>query len=198
MQNYEYIIASLPILSHDWKANAHLDPEEVIAGIREDLSASDQKLVDLLLSGFQADNLTQEFYDAALKSRDSFIRQYFDFDLHVRNAKVRYLNKALGRLPEQDTLAASEEWEEEAAAEEVLSRQDLLEREYGLDTLMWDKVDSITLFDYFDIDAILGFIARLQIVARWLRLDEKTGREMFRRLVEQVRGTFTGVKYNDK
>lgn len=196
MQNYEYIIASLPILAHDWKANSQLDPDAVIAEIKEGCSKSDCRLIDLLLSGFDAANLTQEFYDAALSSKDGFIRQYFDFDLHLRNAKVRYLNEKLGRDPEQDTLQASEEYEDEEAMKEVLSREDLLERENGLDALTWDKVDSITTFDYFDIDAILGFIARMQIVNRWLKLDEKTGREMFRKLVDQVRGTFKGVNYN--
>ena len=38
----------------------------------------------------------------------------------------------------------------------------------------------------------------MMIIQRWLKLDEQTGREMFRRLVEEVRGTFKGVEYNDK
>ena len=198
MKNYEYIISSLPVLSQDWKGNASLDPDAVVEQIREACGESDRALVDQLLSGFKTENLTQEFYDRALGSRDRFIREYFDFDLHVRNAKVRYLNKALGREPEQDTLSAGEEFEEAGTVEEVLSKTDLLERENGLDSLMWDKVDGLTTFDYFDIGAILGFIARLQIVSRWLKLDESAGREMFRRLVEQVRGTFKGVTYNDR
>ena len=40
-----------------------------------------------------------------------------------------------------------------------------------MDDLMWSKIESITTFDYFDINVILGFIARLNIVARWLKLD---------------------------
>ena len=51
-------------------------------------------------------------------------------------------------------------------------------------------------FDYFDRDAILGFIAKLKITDRWLKLDEKTGRELFHRITEQVRASFKGVEYN--
>ena len=61
---------------------------------------------------------------------------------------------------------------------------------------MWEKINTLTTFNYFDIDAILGFITKMNIVARWFRLDEQTGREMFQKLVNEVRGTFKGVEYN--
>lgn len=61
---------------------------------------------------------------------------------------------------------------------------------------MWDKIDEMTTYDYFDIEAILGFLAKLHIVERWYILDEKTGREMFRKLVDEVRGTFKGVRFD--
>ena len=89
----------------------------------------------------------------------------------------------------------SEEFEEAAALDNVLGAGDILSRERGLDDLMWAKIDNLTLFNYFDIDVILGFIAKLNIVARWFKLDEQTGREMFKRLVDEVRGTFKGVEY---
>ena len=44
----------------------------------------------------------------------------------------------------------------------------------------------------------LGYVAKLKIVDRWLSLDEETGRELFRRLVSEVKGTFRGVHYDDK
>ena len=90
----------------------------------------------------------------------------------------------------------SEEFEEAPALENALNSADILSRERGLDDLMWAKIDNLTLFNYFDIDVILGFIAKLNIVARWFKLDEQTGREMFKRLVNEVRGTFKGVEYN--
>ena len=64
-----------------------------------------------------------------------------------------------------------------------------------MDALMWDAIGEMTRFNYFDLDVILGFIARLHIVARWLELDEQAGREMFVSLVDEVRSTFKGVEY---
>lgn len=99
-----------------------------------------------------------------------------------------HLNTALGRPAEKDAVSISvvkteEEFPEAVAVESVLALTDILAREKGLDDLMWNKIDSITLFNYFDINVILGFIAKLHIVARWYRLDEQTGREMFRNLL---------------
>ena len=92
--------------------------------------------------------------------------------------------------------AIAEEFEEAAALETILNTGDILSRERGIDDLMWEKINSLTIFNYFDIDAILGFITKLNIVARWYKLDEQTGREMFKKLVDEVRGTFNGVEYN--
>ena len=136
-----------------------------------------------------------EFYREAFSHRNAFLREYFRFDLNVRNAKVSYLNKALGRPAETDIfLRDGEEFEEEAKTDAVLATDDILARERGIDDLMWEKIDNLTTFDYFDIEAILGFIAKLQIVMRWRRLDPQTGREMFSRLVNEVRGSYTGVR----
>ena len=47
------------------------------------------------------------------------------------------------------------------------------------------------------MEAILAFVAKLKIVDRWLTLDEEQGKEMFKRLVDEVRGTFKGVNYQE-
>ena len=207
MNNYEYIIASLPDITTGWKfgeKGPHDYIEEIIALCCE----KDQKLIDFLMSGYMDENLNAEFYAKAITHKNRFIREYFRFDLNVRNAKVRYLNQALGRPADKDVLifpedapkevleAASEKFEEAQALDNVLNAGDILSRERGIDDLMWEKIDSLTIFNYFDIDVILAFITKLNIVARWFKLDEQTGREMFKRLVDEVRGTFKGVEYN--
>lgn len=202
MDNYYYIIASLPVLSHDWKPGEHT-PDAIRSEILEQCSAKDRRTIELLENGFSDENLTADFYRSALADRNRFIRDYFRFDLNVRNAKVRYLNEALGRDPKKDVIVLDEdepqdEFEEVSRLDAVLHGKDILERERGIDDLMWEKIDEMTTYDYFDIEAILGFLAKLHIVERWYILDEKTGREMFRKLVDEVRGTFKGVRFNAK
>ena len=207
MNNYAYIVASLPDITTGWKFGEK-GPQDYIEEIVSLCSEKDNELIDFLLSGYKDENLNTEFYSKALTHKDRFISEYFRFDLNVRNAKVKYLNKALDRPAEQDVLTFSEdapqtvldaveaEFEEAADLETILNAGDILSRERGIDDLMWEKISNLTTFNYFDIDAILGFITKLNIVARWYKLDEQTGREMFKRLVDEVRGTFKGVEYN--
>lgn len=199
MNNYYYIVASLPVLSHEWKPGAET-PQSIRQDILEQCSGKDRQLVMLLEDGFIDGNLTPDFYRTALAHRNRFIREYFRFDLSVRNAKVRYLNRALGRDPEKDTVvldedATEETFDEASSLDAILHGKDILERERGIDDLIWGKIDDLTTYDYFDIEAILGFLAKLHIVERWYTLDEQTGREMFRKLVDEVRWTFKGVRY---
>lgn len=196
MNNYEYIISSLPAISLDWKFGEGASFETYVDWIKSQLSEADIKVVDRLIDGYKDENLTREFYEAALKDSNRFLKEYYTFDLNVRNGKARFLNKAFERPLDQDTIKLETgEFAEGSRLGEALNAPDLLSRERGLDSLMWDKILEITTFDYFDLEAILGFIARLHIIGRWFALDEKTGREMFIRLVNEVRGTFKGVKY---
>lgn len=204
MDNYHYIVSSLPVLSQDFDF-ASCTPESIVDEILEQCSGKDRETIGFLMKGFEAGNLCADFYREALTHRDRFIREYFAYDLQARNARVRYLNRELERPADKDVLDINAdedlpaietgEFPEGPAIEAVLAGNDLLAREKGLDDLAWRKVDEITTFNYFDLDTILGFICKLQTAARWFRLDEATGREMFHRLVSEIRGTFQGVKY---
>ncbi|MBQ6763056.1 MAG: DUF2764 family protein [Bacteroidales bacterium] len=213
MSNFEYIIASLPYLTADFRYTDQAGFNSVISDIKRDLSEQDQDLVDFLLKGFSDKELDADFYARALRQRNKFLREYFRFDLNLRNAKVRYLNAQLGREPEQDVMTGEDpdapdvdidgfrfsggEFEEAAKADAILSGTDLVAREKGMDDLLWDKIDQLSVFHYFDIEAVLAYIAKLHIVTRWLNLDEEVGREQFRRLLKEVRGTYKGVNYTE-
>ncbi len=195
MANFEYLIAGLPDISPDWKGADGAAADALLQEIREMCSAKDNRLIDTLMDGYEDEKLNLDFYKAALASKDPFIRGYFRFDLNVRNAKVAYLNKALGRPAGTDIFMEDPgEFAEAQRLDAVLNTDDILARERGIDDLMWAKIDELTTFDYFDMDAVLGFIAKLHIVSRWLKLDDETGRRMFARLVEEVRGSYTGIR----
>ena len=204
MNNYYYIIAGLPELSRDWVCGDK-DADIMLEEIREQCSSRDRSVIDFLMKGYSAENLTPDFYAEALASGNGFIREWFRFDLCVRNTKVRYLNRELGRESGKDVIGlggddgiareGSLEFEEEGRLGQILDGSDILAREKGIDDLYWAKADELTTFHYFDLTVILGFIVKLKIIDRWMKLDEATGREMFRELVDEVRGTFAGVKY---
>ena len=196
MANYEYIVSSLPAVSREWKFGEGKTMEGYIAWIKSQLSDKDDKCVDLLLDGFREECLDKGFYEKALKDSNRFIREYFAFDLGFRNVKARFLNKVFGRPAAQDTIdLEAGVFSEAQKVEETLAGKDILARERGLDSIRWNKISELTTFSYFDLDAILGIIAKMSLIDRWRSLDVETGREMFQNLIDETRGTFSGVNY---
>ena len=200
MDNYAYIIASMPVLRPDDDKADNLVAQDLLDEIREQLSARDAAVLDQLLEGYDPEKLDAEFYRKALQHRNRFIRDWFRFDLNLRNLTVSYINDSLGRQEGQDQVKLegdeTEEFPEAAAAREVLNCGDILARERGLDELRWKKIDDLTILDSLDLEVILGFVAKLKIIDRWLQLDPDSGRALFRRLVEEVRSTYDNKKQN--
>ncbi|MBP5486300.1 MAG: DUF2764 family protein [Bacteroidales bacterium] len=196
MGNYEYIVSSLPALAIDWKFGEGTSFETYVSWIKSQLGNADIDTLDFLLSGYEESTLNKGFYETAFANPNQFIREFFRFDLNFRNAKARFLNKALGRPETMDTIDIPVgEFTEAGKLDEILSGTDLLAREKRLDSLVWDKINELTTFNYFDMDAILGFVARLHIIERWFSLDEETGRDMFIQLVEGLHDTAKSIKY---
>lgn len=210
MDNYHYIVSSLPVLTPEYRFGSET-PEEILEQIVSQCSEKDQEVISFLSKGLDATNLSEDFYREALCHKNRFVREYFRFDLIVRNAKVEYLNKELGREAGKDVVDVCSDKDDEAGAtiagidlgefayeaqlKAALESKDILSRERSMDLLYWDMIGEQTVFDWFSLETVLGFIAKLSIVSRWYRLDETTGREMFRSLVDEVRGTFKGVNY---
>ena len=214
MDNYEYIIASLPVLTPEYKYPEGENFDSCLEHIRAQLSEKDAAVLDTLLEGFRAQELTPDFYQRVLSHPCPFIREYFRFDLNSRNAKVEFLNQELGRPAGTDVMSGlggpedehldidlyrfrGGEFDEKADTEQALSLGSLLEREKALDQVAWNKIDSLATFHSFDLTAVLAHVAKLHIADRWLALDEARGRELFKQLVSEVRGTFQGVSYKE-
>ena len=70
----------------------------------------------------------------------------------------------------------------------VNDEQNLLEKEHKIDLVRWEQALELAGFDYFNINAILSYLARINIVARWSMLDPKRGREMLQRIMAELDG----------
>lgn len=108
MSNYEYIVASLPDITTGWKFGEK-GPEDYIEEIVSLCSDKDRELIGFFLDGYRDESLCTDFYARALTHDNVFIREFFRFDLNVRNTKVNYLNKALDRPAGKDILTFPEE-----------------------------------------------------------------------------------------
>ena len=189
MDNYVYIVAGLPELTSGFE-NSGFDYAAVKENIMELLSENDQQLVELMEEGFDESTLGAEFYDKAAKSKNRFLREYFDFDGRLRNMKVNYLAKRLGKNGEDFVVELPEaDFEEEKQIQDILADADFVDREQRMDNLKWEKASDIARMDYFNMNAILAFLVKAKTVQRWAELDPEKGEEMFHKLVKEIRGT---------
>ena len=189
MDNYVYIVAGLPELTSAYESSG-FDYASVKESIMELLSEKDRQLVELLEEGFNENTLGAEFYTRASASKNRFIREYFDFDGRLRNIKVQYLAKRLGKKGEGYMVELPEaDFEEENPIRAILEDTDFVDREQKMDELKWEKASDIARMDYFNMNAILAFLVKAKTVQRWAELDPVKGEEMFHKLVKEIRGT---------
>ena len=104
MSNYTYIIASLPDLAPDYRRGDR-PLQDYIQEIKSLCSEKDNAIIALIEEGFDKEKLNRDFYLKATSHANSFVRDYSLFDMNVRNAKVKYLNKALGRPKDKDVIS---------------------------------------------------------------------------------------------
>jgi hypothetical protein len=219
VNNYYYIIGGLPELAPGGDNNMFN-----YAAVREEIwkqcSPEDQKLIEFLEKGFDEESLTKDFYIKAQESHCIFVKRYFRLDRIIRNIKVTFLadklfkgdeteNKELIRkysvvLPsdhevefnENEGAAVALDNSETQNIDAIFHTSDILEKERKLDEFKWAKINEFTSFDFFDIDVILAFLVKGKLVERWNKLDRETGKALFKKLVDEVRGTFKGVEFN--
>jgi len=149
----------------------------------------------------------ESFYDLALSQNNDFIRYWFSFTRDFNNVLTALNCRRLGVDPA--TQLVGNNWLTEVlvksqAADFGLKREvdyidrliqatdisDVLERERKLDLIKWDMSVEFTTWDYFNINFILGFFVRAGIVHRWLKLDAKTGEELFRKLFDDLKSSY--------
>jgi hypothetical protein len=77
-----------------------------------------------------------------------------------------------GELPWIDALLS-------ALADDV----NMLDKEHRIDQIRWEHTEEMTAFDYFNIDVVLAYLIRINLVHRWCALDVERGRAMYKQLV---------------
>ena len=201
MENYHYIIAGLPelVLNADNKGFSY---DEIRESIYMSSGEKDRRLMEWFDFGQDESNLNPHFYRAAFKNKNRFIRQYFALDLEIRNRKVDFVagkmnldgQKYKVATKSSVDLGLSEEQLEKLSG--IFSNKNILEKEQLLDKFKWDYITDMNPYGTFNMDVILAFLAKGKLIDRWNKLDKKTGEEMFRKLVDEVRGTFKGIENN--
>ena len=198
MGNYHYIIAGLPelVLNGDNKAFSY---DAVRESIYNSSTEKDRRFIEWFDFGTDEENLNAHFYRAAMNCKNRFIRLYFALDLEIRNRKVDYVASKMERNADSYKVCPAKNVdlnlseEQLARLQAIFANKNILEKEQQLDSFKWDYISGLNGYGEFNMDVILAFLAKGKLIDGWNKLDAKAGEEMFRKLVDEVRGTFKGI-----
>ena len=198
MGNYHYIIAGLPelVLNADNKAFSY---DSVREQIYLSSTEKDRRFIEWFDFGTNEDNLNAHFYRAAMNCKNRFIRLYFALDLEIRNRKVDFVAGKMERSGDaykvqvKNDIDLNLNEEQLTRLQSIFANKNILEKEQLLDKFKWDYISGLNGYGEFNMDVIISFLAKGKLIDRWNKLDRKAGEEMFRKLVDEVRGTFNGI-----
>lgn len=199
MGNYHYIIAGLPelVLNGDNKAFSY---DAVRESIYNSSTEKDRRFIEWFDFGTDEENLNAHFYRAAMNCKNRFIRLYFALDLEIRNRKVDYVASKMERNADSYKVCPAKNVdlnlseEQLARLQAIFANKNILEKEQMLDKFKWEFISDLNPYGTFDMDVILAFLAKGKLIDRWNKLDRAAGEAMFRKLVDEVRGTFHGIE----
>ena len=151
-------------------------------------------------------SLFEAYYEECAQSKCRFLREWSSFDRTLRNILAAAVARSQSRPIEEVTIGEGdvvEQLQRSSAADfglrgeyafvdgvivAVNDEQNLLEKERKIDLIRWNEAGELVTFDYFDINAVMAYLVKVNMVARWSVLDVRHGREMFERLLADLDG----------
>ncbi len=164
---------------------------------------------------FEAE-LFAAYYELCREQGGAFLRAWSEFDRTLRNVTAAVTARTLNRSIEEATVGEGDIVEQlkrssaadfglrgelqyvDAVITAVNDESNLVEKEHKIDQIRWNEAAELSTFDYFTADAVLAYLVRVNIVARWTRLDPARGREMFERLMKELDGKHAIEPRNDE
>ncbi len=151
--------------------------------------------------------LTYLFYKEMLDDDNDFISWWYELQMNTRNIlaalncrkySLNVEHHIIGNNEAADTLRKSHAKDFGLSnkldyAEDVIGwgrLEDIQERELAIDKFLWEYLDENIFFEYFTIERILAFVLKTSIVERWLLLDKEQGKEMFKKLIEELQKSY--------
>ena len=192
-------------LDEELRQPSHL-AEPIAKVVRAYASPESEDAEDLDLTQPFAKTLMTAYSKACESSKSRLLREWSKMDRTIRNIVAATVARQQGVAVEQvvvgedsivESLSRSSAADFGLRAElpfveqlvaAVADERNMVEKERKIDNIRWAELSELTTFDYFDLNAVIAYLVKVNMVARWVALDAKVGREMFDRLVAELDG----------
>jgi hypothetical protein len=147
--------------------------------------------------------ITELYYAYVTGLGNDFAREWYSFEMDLNNILTASHCKKYQLSIEPELIGSNELTEKLAKSnardfgignefpkiEQILrtvEETDLLTKEKKIDMIKWEFLDERTFFHYFTVEKIFAYLLKLEMIARWIKLDKKTGEELFNRLLTEL------------
>lgn len=153
---------------------------------------------------FPEDAMALRYFEYAMKCPNKMMASWFRLNFDITNVLTAMIarkngwnvsNYVLGDGEVSEMLrnnntrdfGLSVEYDYVNELMKIVDCEDPVEKEKKIDAFKWLWLDEQTFADVFSIEAVFAYLAKLEILERWSKLDVEQGREQFRTIIENLR-----------
>ncbi len=185
--------------------NYSLLPRRVAEVVKLYAEANDEdRDEEIILDASFERAIFEAYYRDLFESKCSFLNAWGSFDRNLRNIAAAIAAREAGRAVADVTVGDGEIVEQlkhssaadfglrgelpyvDSVIAAVSDEKNIVEKERKIDAIRWAEAEAITCFDFFNINYILSYLVKVNIVARWTLLSPEVGREMLNRLIKEL------------
>ncbi|MBR5594962.1 MAG: DUF2764 family protein, partial [Alistipes sp.] len=159
---------------------------------------------DVVLTKSFEHALFEAYYNDLAASKSHFLKGWAEFDRNLRNIAAAVAAREAGRAVKDVVVGSGEIVEQlsrssaadfglrgelpyiDAVIAAVSDEKNIVEKERKIDAIRWSEAEEIAVFDFFNVDYILSYLVKVNIVARWTLLSPEVGRQMLNRLIKEL------------
>lgn len=151
--------------------------------------------------------LSWMYYDYMMVAHNPLVARYAEFSMNLKNLVAALNCRKYDREPAKEIIgdndfavalrtSNSKDFGltmDYPYVEKVIALQEndnLVERERGIDLLIWNFLDEAVVFEYFSLEKVVSYLLKLMIVERWSKMDSESGRQVFMELIRKFRENF--------
>jgi len=156
------------------------------------------------------DCLSSMYYEYAMKRSNSFLSAWFELNLNINNIytaltcrkyKLDRENYIVGHTEVSNKLRSSAARDFElgetlaylTSVSRITEDPDILQREWRTDQFKWEWLDEQVFPQVFDIENVITYWLKLEMLEYWSSLDKAEGEKAFRQIVGPLKKSGTHV-----
>lgn len=180
-------------------------PEGIARVVKNYVEVEDEdRDEDVVLTDSFERAIFEAYYTMLAESKCHFLSGWGAFDRNLRNIAAAVAAREAGRAVRDVTVGGGEIVEQlsrssaadfglrgelpyiDAVIAAVSDEKNIVEKERKIDAIRWSEAEEIAVFDFFNINYILSYLVKVNIVARWALLSPEVGRQMLNRLIKEL------------